>query len=72
MPGEDRFSYMAFAYVGDTDEEALRIGQKIAWFLTVSNVPDKVAPTVPFVGALRAVIPRSGFEGVTTGEQRFN
>jgi alkanesulfonate monooxygenase SsuD/methylene tetrahydromethanopterin reductase-like flavin-dependent oxidoreductase (luciferase family) len=27
---------MAFAYVGDTDEEALRIGQKIAWFLTVS------------------------------------
>ena len=35
-PGEDRFSYMAFCYVGDTDEEALRIGQKIAWFLTVS------------------------------------
>ncbi len=35
-PGEDRFSYMAFGYVGDTDEEALRIGQKIAWFLTVS------------------------------------
>jgi alkanesulfonate monooxygenase SsuD/methylene tetrahydromethanopterin reductase-like flavin-dependent oxidoreductase (luciferase family) len=35
-PGEDRFSYMAFAYVGDSDEEALRIGQKIAWFLTVS------------------------------------
>jgi alkanesulfonate monooxygenase SsuD/methylene tetrahydromethanopterin reductase-like flavin-dependent oxidoreductase (luciferase family) len=27
---------MAFCYVGDTDEEALRIGQKIAWFLTVS------------------------------------
>ena len=35
-PAEDRFSYMAFAYVGDTDEEAFRIGQKIAWFLTVS------------------------------------
>jgi alkanesulfonate monooxygenase SsuD/methylene tetrahydromethanopterin reductase-like flavin-dependent oxidoreductase (luciferase family) len=35
-PGEDRFSSMAFCYVGDTDEEALRIGQKIAWFLTVS------------------------------------
>jgi alkanesulfonate monooxygenase SsuD/methylene tetrahydromethanopterin reductase-like flavin-dependent oxidoreductase (luciferase family) len=35
-PGEDRFSYMAFAYVGDTDEEGLRVGQKIAWFLTVS------------------------------------
>jgi alkanesulfonate monooxygenase SsuD/methylene tetrahydromethanopterin reductase-like flavin-dependent oxidoreductase (luciferase family) len=35
-PGEDRFSYMAFAYVGDSDEEGLRRGQKIAWFLTVS------------------------------------
>jgi alkanesulfonate monooxygenase SsuD/methylene tetrahydromethanopterin reductase-like flavin-dependent oxidoreductase (luciferase family) len=35
-PTEDRFSYMAFCYVGDTDEEALRIGQKIPWFLTVS------------------------------------
>ena len=35
-PGEDRFSYMAFCYVGDTDEEAQRIGQKIPWFLTVS------------------------------------
>jgi alkanesulfonate monooxygenase SsuD/methylene tetrahydromethanopterin reductase-like flavin-dependent oxidoreductase (luciferase family) len=35
-PGEDRFSYMAFCFVGDTDEEAFRIGQKIPWFLTVS------------------------------------
>jgi len=35
-PGDDRFSYMAFAYVGDSDEEGIRIGQKIAWFLTVS------------------------------------
>jgi alkanesulfonate monooxygenase SsuD/methylene tetrahydromethanopterin reductase-like flavin-dependent oxidoreductase (luciferase family) len=35
-PGEDRFSYMAFCYVGDTDEEAMRVGQKIPWFLTVS------------------------------------
>jgi alkanesulfonate monooxygenase SsuD/methylene tetrahydromethanopterin reductase-like flavin-dependent oxidoreductase (luciferase family) len=35
-PGEDRFSYMAFCYVGDTDGEAFRIGQKIPWFLTVS------------------------------------
>jgi alkanesulfonate monooxygenase SsuD/methylene tetrahydromethanopterin reductase-like flavin-dependent oxidoreductase (luciferase family) len=35
-PGEDRLSYMAFCYVGDTDEEALRVGQKIPWFLTVS------------------------------------
>jgi alkanesulfonate monooxygenase SsuD/methylene tetrahydromethanopterin reductase-like flavin-dependent oxidoreductase (luciferase family) len=35
-PKEDRFSYLAFCYVGDTDEEAFRIGQKIPWFLTVS------------------------------------
>src|SRR4051812_7924396 len=35
-PGEDRFSYLGFCYVGDTDEEALRIGQKIAWFVTTS------------------------------------
>ena len=27
---------MAFCYVGDTDEEAQRVGQKIPWFLTVS------------------------------------
>ena len=33
---EDRLSYMGFCYVGDTDEEALRVGEKIAWFLTVS------------------------------------
>ena len=25
-PGEDRFSYLGFCYVGDTDEEALRVG----------------------------------------------
>ncbi len=35
-PGEDRFSYMDFCYIGDTDDEAYRIGQKIPWFLTVS------------------------------------
>jgi alkanesulfonate monooxygenase SsuD/methylene tetrahydromethanopterin reductase-like flavin-dependent oxidoreductase (luciferase family) len=52
-PSEDRFSYLAFCYVGDTDEEALRIGQKIAWFVTVSMkqppqynrfLPGQVAP----------------------------
>jgi alkanesulfonate monooxygenase SsuD/methylene tetrahydromethanopterin reductase-like flavin-dependent oxidoreductase (luciferase family) len=65
-PGEDRFSYMAFAYVGDTDEEALRIGQKIAWFLTVSiksapqmskfqpgNVAPEMAPAAWRTGASR-------------------
>jgi alkanesulfonate monooxygenase SsuD/methylene tetrahydromethanopterin reductase-like flavin-dependent oxidoreductase (luciferase family) len=52
-PGEDRFSYMAFCYVGDTDAEAHRIGQKIPWFLTVSMksapqmskfMPGQIAP----------------------------
>jgi len=52
-PKEDRFSYMAFCFVGDTDEEAMRIGQKIPWFLTVSMksapqmskfLPGQIAP----------------------------
>lgn len=63
-PGEDRFSYMAFCYVGDTDEEALRIGQKIPWFLTVSiksapqmskflpgQIPPEMAPVAWRAGA---------------------
>jgi len=53
VPGEDRFSYMAFCYVADTDEEAFRVGQKIPWFLTVSMksapqmakfLPGQIAP----------------------------
>jgi alkanesulfonate monooxygenase SsuD/methylene tetrahydromethanopterin reductase-like flavin-dependent oxidoreductase (luciferase family) len=35
-PREDRFAYLGFCYVGDTDEDALRVGQKIAWFVNVS------------------------------------
>ena len=63
-PGEDRFSYMAFCYVGDTDEEAFRIGQKIPWFLTVSiksapqmskfmpgQIPPEMAPAAWRAGA---------------------
>ncbi len=33
---EDRFSYMAFCYIGDSDAEARRIAEKISWFITVS------------------------------------
>ena len=57
----------AFCYVGDTDEEALRIGQKIAWFVTVSlkaspqynkflpgQVAPELAPTAWRGGASRA------------------
>src|SRR6185437_12005693 len=63
-PGENRFSYMAFCYVGDTDEEAMRVGQKIPWFLTVSmksspqmskfqpgQFPPELAPSVLRGGA---------------------
>ena len=63
-PGEDRFSYMAFCYIGDTDAEALRIGQKIPWFLTVSmkshpqmskfqpgQIPPEMAPAAWRAGA---------------------
>jgi alkanesulfonate monooxygenase SsuD/methylene tetrahydromethanopterin reductase-like flavin-dependent oxidoreductase (luciferase family) len=32
----DNFAYAAFVYVGDTDEEGLRIGSKLLWFLHTS------------------------------------
>ncbi|MGH7047451.1 MAG: LLM class flavin-dependent oxidoreductase [Stellaceae bacterium] len=35
-PGSDRFAYAALGYVGDTDEEGLRIGSKLLWFLNTS------------------------------------
>jgi len=34
-PGADRFAYMGFTYVGDSDEEGERVGGKSLWFLTV-------------------------------------
>jgi alkanesulfonate monooxygenase SsuD/methylene tetrahydromethanopterin reductase-like flavin-dependent oxidoreductase (luciferase family) len=37
----DNFGYAAFVYVGDTDEEGLRVGAKLLWFLNTSL---KVAP----------------------------
>ena len=39
--GGDRFAYMGFTYVGDTDEEGMRVGEKSLWFL---NVGAKSAP----------------------------
>ncbi len=33
--GPDRFAYMGFTYVGDSDEEGMRIGDKALWFLRV-------------------------------------
>jgi alkanesulfonate monooxygenase SsuD/methylene tetrahydromethanopterin reductase-like flavin-dependent oxidoreductase (luciferase family) len=32
-PGPDRFGYTAFVYTGDTDEEGVRVGAKLLWFL---------------------------------------
>ena len=32
----DNFAYAAFVYVGDTDEEGLRVGSKLLWFLNTS------------------------------------
>jgi alkanesulfonate monooxygenase SsuD/methylene tetrahydromethanopterin reductase-like flavin-dependent oxidoreductase (luciferase family) len=40
-PGPDRFGYTAFVYTGDTDEEGLRVGSKLLWFL---NTGLKSAP----------------------------
>jgi alkanesulfonate monooxygenase SsuD/methylene tetrahydromethanopterin reductase-like flavin-dependent oxidoreductase (luciferase family) len=36
QPGTDRFAYAALCYVGDTDEEGLRVGSKTLWFLNTS------------------------------------
>jgi alkanesulfonate monooxygenase SsuD/methylene tetrahydromethanopterin reductase-like flavin-dependent oxidoreductase (luciferase family) len=67
VAGEDRFSYMAFCYVGDTDAEAQRLAEKICWFITVSlkqgsqferflpgQVPPETAPSVWRAGRGRA------------------
>jgi alkanesulfonate monooxygenase SsuD/methylene tetrahydromethanopterin reductase-like flavin-dependent oxidoreductase (luciferase family) len=40
-PGPDRFGYTAFVYTGDTDDEGVRIGSKLLWFL---NTGLKSAP----------------------------
>ena len=32
-PGPDRFGHTAFVYAGDTDEEGVRVGSKLLWFL---------------------------------------
>jgi alkanesulfonate monooxygenase SsuD/methylene tetrahydromethanopterin reductase-like flavin-dependent oxidoreductase (luciferase family) len=40
-PGPDRFGYAGFVYTGDTDEEGMRVGSKLLWFL---NTGLKAAP----------------------------
>ena len=35
-PATDRFGYSAFVYVGDSDEEGVRVGSKLLWFVNTS------------------------------------
>ncbi len=35
-PATDRFGYSAFVYVGDNDEEAVKVGSKLLWFVNTS------------------------------------
>jgi alkanesulfonate monooxygenase SsuD/methylene tetrahydromethanopterin reductase-like flavin-dependent oxidoreductase (luciferase family) len=55
----DNFAYAAFVYVGDTDEEGVRVGSKLLWFLNTSlksapqfskflpgTIPPELAPMV--------------------------
>jgi alkanesulfonate monooxygenase SsuD/methylene tetrahydromethanopterin reductase-like flavin-dependent oxidoreductase (luciferase family) len=37
-PLTDRFAYMGFTYVGETDEEARRVGRELLWFLDVGDI----------------------------------
>ena len=66
-PGPDRFGHTAFVYTGDTDEEGVRVGSKLLWFLNTGlrsapqygkflpgAVPAELAP------ALYATKPRPG------------
>jgi alkanesulfonate monooxygenase SsuD/methylene tetrahydromethanopterin reductase-like flavin-dependent oxidoreductase (luciferase family) len=66
-PGPDRFGHTAFVYTGDTDEEGVRVGSKLLWFLNTAlrsapqygkflpgAVPAALAP------ALYATKPRPG------------
>jgi hypothetical protein len=48
----DKFAYAALVYVGDTDEEGIRVGKKLLWFLNTSL---KSAPQ--FTKFLPGVVP---------------
>jgi len=67
-PGPDRFGHTAFVYTGDTDEEGVRVGSKLLWFLNTAlrsapqyskflpgAVPAELAP------ALYTTKPRPGY-----------
>jgi alkanesulfonate monooxygenase SsuD/methylene tetrahydromethanopterin reductase-like flavin-dependent oxidoreductase (luciferase family) len=66
----DNFAYAAFVYVGDTDEEGVRVGSKLLWFLHTSlksapqysrflpgNSPPQAAPQLYRTGPAAGAAP---------------
>ena len=77
-PGLDRFAYTAFVYVGDTDEEGVRVGSKLLWFLNTSlksapqyskflpgRMPPAMAPQIYRTGAQAAARPADALRNMT-------
>jgi alkanesulfonate monooxygenase SsuD/methylene tetrahydromethanopterin reductase-like flavin-dependent oxidoreductase (luciferase family) len=77
-PRLDRFAYTAFVYVGDTDEEGVRVGSKLLWFLNTSlkqapqfskflpgRTPPELAPRLYRTGAQAAARPADALLGMT-------
>jgi alkanesulfonate monooxygenase SsuD/methylene tetrahydromethanopterin reductase-like flavin-dependent oxidoreductase (luciferase family) len=72
-PGPDRFGYTAFVYTGDTDEEGMRVGSKLLWFLNTGLraapqyskfLPGQTAPAQAPALYRSAPAPGSGATGV--------
>jgi alkanesulfonate monooxygenase SsuD/methylene tetrahydromethanopterin reductase-like flavin-dependent oxidoreductase (luciferase family) len=74
----DRFAYAALVYCGDTDEEGVRVGEKLLWFLHTSlksapqysrflpgNAPPEAAPQVY---RTKPVASAGGARAVTAGQ----
>ena len=61
-PATDRFGYSAFVYVGDTDEEGVRVGSKLLWFVNTSmkSAPQyaKFLPGADPLGICPAALPQ--------------
>jgi alkanesulfonate monooxygenase SsuD/methylene tetrahydromethanopterin reductase-like flavin-dependent oxidoreductase (luciferase family) len=77
-PDLDRFAYTAFVYVGDTDEEGVRIGSKLLWFLNTSlrqapqyskflpgRMPPEMAPRMLRTGQHAAARPSDALVNMT-------
>jgi alkanesulfonate monooxygenase SsuD/methylene tetrahydromethanopterin reductase-like flavin-dependent oxidoreductase (luciferase family) len=48
-PSTDRFGYSAFVYVGDTDEEGVRVGSKLLWFVSSAGLRTGTLPEAAIV-----------------------